>query len=57
MSVHYPHRCAGCFGAMPSARAAAASRWSLQAVSSTAGIAIAVFAALYFAGQLVRGVL
>lgn len=38
--------------AMPSARATAASRWSLLHVSSAAGIAIAVFCIVYFAGQL-----
>ena len=41
--------------AMPSARAAAASRWSLLRVSSRASIAIAVFALSYFAAALVSG--
>jgi hypothetical protein len=40
--------------AMPSARAAAASQWSPQAVSSIASIAIAAFSVLYFAWQFVR---
>jgi hypothetical protein len=43
-----------CLGAMPSARAAAASRWSLLRVSSIASIAIAVLTALYFAAEFLR---
>jgi hypothetical protein len=42
------------FEAMPTARAAAASRWSLLRVSNIASIAIAVFLALYFAWQFTR---
>jgi hypothetical protein len=43
--------------AMPSARAADASHSSLLRVSTIGGIAIAAFAALYFAFELGRGVL
>lgn len=45
------------FGRCLTARAAAATRWSLLHVSSKASIAIAAFAAIYFGLQLLRGVL
>jgi hypothetical protein len=46
-----------CLGAIPSGRAAAASRRSLLRVSSIASIAIAAFCVVYFSLQFMRGAL